>query len=245
MPLVFSFTGRMRPLAYALWSLALLLSQHLIAVLALAAQGRPLAEVAQDWRFYVMPLQMLARHSGATDAALALALGCLLIVAWALAALTFRRAADADVTGWIAAFAIAPLVQIPVMLVLSVIPSRPAGGNTAAATDAGALDLATAAQGLVAGVALTVLAVAVGALLFGSYGYGVFVVSPFMIGAMTGYFANRKTDVGASRTARLVAGAILLGGIALVMAALEGIICFPASRCCRSSSRRRSLCRPP
>ena len=53
-----------------------------------------------------------------------------------------------------------------------------------------------------------------------------FVASPFVIGAATAYFANRKRDIGGSRTAALVVGATALGGVALVMAALEGLICI-------------------
>ena len=65
-----------------------------------------------------------------------------------------------------------------------------------------------------------------GALLFGVYGFGIFVASPFVIGAATAYFANRKTDQGASRTSLLVASAAALGSIALVMVALEGLVCI-------------------
>jgi len=111
-------------------------------------------------------------------------------------------------------------------LALSAIPSRPADRGASDADHVGALELAPAAQGVVAGAALTVLAVAVSALLFGSYGFGMFVVSPFLIGATTGFFANRKVDVGGRRTALLVAGAMLLGAIALLLAALEGFICI-------------------
>jgi hypothetical protein len=50
---------------------------------------------------------------------------------------------------------------------------------------------------VLAGVGVIVLAVAVGALVFGSYGYGMFVVSPFVIGATTAYLANRRRDLGA------------------------------------------------
>jgi len=86
--------------------------------------------------------------------------------------------------------------------------------------------MATAAQGLAAGVGLTVFAVAVGALVFGAYGFGIFVVSPFMIGVTTGYFANRIADVGRFGTTKLVLGTLLLGGIALVLVALEGVVCL-------------------
>jgi len=53
-----------------------------------------------------------------------------------------------------------------------------------------------------------------------------FMVTPFVIGAVTGYLANRKTDLGGSRTAALVASATALGGAALVVVALEGIVCI-------------------
>ena len=69
-------------------------------------------------------------------------------------------------------------------------------------------------------------AVAVGALVFGAYDYGMFVVLPFLIGAMTGYFANQSVQISAGDTARVVALATLLGGLALVAAALEGAVCI-------------------
>ena len=42
----------------------------------------------------------------------------------------------------------------------------------------------------------------------------------------TGYFANRTADLGRSDTSKLVLGALLLGGLALVLVALEGIVCL-------------------
>jgi len=75
----------------------------------------------------------------------------------------------------------------------------------------------------IAGVALTLLSVAVGALIFGVYGYGMFVVSPFVIGAVAAYFANRKRGVGAPATARIALGATLLGGVSLVV---TGALCI-------------------
>jgi len=127
-----------------------------------------------------------------------------------------------------AAFAIAPIVQIPAILALCVMPSRIARDRPPMGDQAGeeGPTWPAAAQGVVAGMALTLFAVAVGALLFGTYGFGMFVASPFVIGAATAYFANRKVDVGASRTLSLIAGATALGGIALVAAALEGLVCI-------------------
>lgn len=73
---------------------------------------------------------------------------------------------------------------------------------------------------------LTLAVVAVAALIFGTYGYGMFVLSPFVIGATTAYIANRKHDIGWSLTFRLIVTACALGGVGLVVAALEGIVCI-------------------
>ena len=226
MLLPFSFDRQMRPFPYALWALVTFFSQHAIALLVLAARGASIAPLTIDCRFFLMPLQMLARHAWPSNATLILSFAYLLIVASVLAALSFQRAVDADVSAWFAAFAVAPVVQLPVILILSVIPSRRVVRVTQQSSNIGASGMATAAQGLAAGVGLTVFAVAVGALVFGAYGFGIFVVSPFMIGVTTGYFANRIADVGRFGTTKLVLGALLLGGIALVLVALEGVVCL-------------------
>jgi len=75
-------------------------------------------------------------------------------------------------------------------------------------------------------VGITVLAVAVGALVFGSYGYGMFVASPFVIGMVTAYLANRQQPIDSWDTAKLVSGALALGAAMLVVSALEGIVCI-------------------
>jgi len=231
MRFLFSFTGRIRPFPYALWSAGVFFSQHLIAKYLFSMQARPFT-MAQSWWFYVMPLPSLARqtiYSGKILTAMVVmsALACMVIAGWVLTALAFRRAADADITAWIAAWALAPIVQIPVMLALCLLPSRLARHHSAPGPDdVGASDWAAAVQGVLAGIGVTLFAVAVGALVFGSYGYGIFVVSPFIIGATTAYLGNRRRDLGASRTVPLILIALMLGGIALIVSALEGIVCI-------------------
>jgi hypothetical protein len=175
-----------------------------------------------------MPLGSIVGLGHASVWLLILALAYWLIASWALAALAFRRATDAGIAEWVAAFAIAPIVQIPAVLVLSVLPSRTVTEPSVAADPAveRRIDWTAAAQGVLAGVGLTLACVALGALVFGAYGFGMFVASPFVIGATTGYLSNRKGDIGISRTAVVVTIATTLGGIALVVAALEGIVCI-------------------
>jgi len=220
-----SFKGEIRPLPYAAASLALFFSQHLV-LLALFQPKDHMPEL--DWAFYVAPFHSIAQLSTNSKPLLALALPYLLIVAWALAALSFRRAANAGISGWIAAAAIAPMIQIPVILFLCVMPPR---ASTAPArppsTENASVSMSmAAAQGVIAAMALTLVFVAVGALFFGAYGFGMFVASPFVIGAVTAYIANRKRDLGGGRTVQVVLLATALGGIALLVAALEGAVCI-------------------
>jgi hypothetical protein len=89
-----------------LWSLSALLSQHvvtlsIIEMFGLTSQrvGRP----TDDWLFYIMPLRSVVMGGQSPGILLLFALAYSLIVAWALAALAFRRAANANITEWIAA----------------------------------------------------------------------------------------------------------------------------------------------
>lgn len=227
----FSFHGQIGRLAYALWALGLFFSQHLVAFAIVKAYehgGQPVVwPYFPWWMFYLAPLRLATLPAAPTPVLIAVFLYAL-VVAWALAALSFRRASNAAVSEWIAFFAVGPVVQIPVILTLCLAPPR-ASPHDPVAADEHALSekrWPAAVQGLLAGVGLTLISVAAGALVFGTYGYGMFVVSPFIIGAITAYLGNRRQDVGPGETAMLVAAATVLGGAALLVVALEGIVCL-------------------
>jgi hypothetical protein len=154
----------------------------------------------------------------------------LLLLAWALAALAFRRAVDANVGGGIAAFAIAPVIQIPAILYLCIAPSKAVPESGTPVEHPGVQELVSAwpsaFQGVFAGVGLTLVAVAIGTLIFGTYGYGLFLLTPFVIGAITAYVANFRADLGLGETALVVVMAIAIGSLALVAVAVEGLICI-------------------
>jgi len=130
------------------------------------------------------------------------------------AALAFRRTKDANLSGWIAVLAALPVIQLPVIIYLCLVPSEPRATRSRL----------IATVGLIACAALTVLAVGVGALVFGVHReviplhvrlvVGVLVLltlPPFVIGATTGYIENRHGNVGAERTARSAVTATALG----------------------------------
>jgi len=216
-----SFSGTINRLPYLLWSFVAFLLPYATTWLVFAAfSWRPYIGP----RFWLMPLLSLAQIPQMPPALLLLAFFEMLFSGWLLAALAFRRAASADLDGWVAALAAAPVLQIPAILILAAWPPRPA--TEPRQMPAPPRDWAAAAQGVLAGMALTLFAVALGALVFGTYGYGLFVLSPFVIGAATAFLANRTQEISFGRTLRLMTLSLALGGIALVLVALEGIVCI-------------------
>lgn len=215
-----SFSGTMRPAPYVLTAPLLLLIPHLVVGLLMAARGTPLTA---DVGFWLLPLRRLAMSPSlpASDAALAFTVS--LAAAGGLALASFRRANWSGAGYVLAAAAIVPAVQIAAAAVLALLPKLERQEASAPAPGA---NIAHMVQGVLAGVAIIVMAVLVSALTLGSYGWSLFVATPFMVGVTTGYLANRRLLLSAGATARLVLAAAALGTVALVMLALEGLVCI-------------------
>lgn len=219
---IFSLNGRIARWPYVLLVPALFLSQHLIVLGLYAAYYRPLPTGAA---FILTPLRYVAQIPAAPGALMLAALAGMLCVAWLLTALSFRRAATAGYDAWIAAATVAPGLQLAAYAFLALAPTRDPASQ-AGPLPTGPATWRLAAEGMLVGITVTLGVVALGALFFRTYGFGIFVLSPFVIGMTAGYLANRRQDVGGWATARIVLGALLLGGLALIAAALEGVICL-------------------
>jgi hypothetical protein len=68
--------------------------------------------------------------------------------------------------------------------------------------------------------------VVISASTFGAYGWGLFVMTPLLAGFTTAWFANRHQQLSMGETTGLVLTAGALGCIALLMLALEGLMCI-------------------
>jgi uncharacterized membrane protein YhaH (DUF805 family) len=217
----FRFDGRIGRLPYAAWSVGVFFSQHVVVSVV---SDRP---PKLDFAFVVVPLRSLALLDHGAGIGPILALAWFLLAAWALAALAMRRASDANVLESIAVLAIAPLLQVVVIPYLALLPSR-AAPDTILASELAFAETTWRAvvQAVAAGIGLTLAAVIVGALVFGVYGLALFILSPCVIGVVTAYLGNRSGDLGARRTNLLVLSTALLGGAALIAAALEGVVCI-------------------
>ena len=213
------FDGRIGQLPYAEWSVGAFLSQHV--VVAIANRGLPKVDPV----FVFVPLRTLATLDRTISLAPLLASVWFVLVAWALAALAMRRASDANALESVAVLAIAPVLQIAVIPYLALLPSSAMGHLSDRERDFRETTWRAVVQAVAAGVALTIAAVFVGALVFGVYGFTLFFISPVVIGAVIAYRANRAGDLGPGRTRLLVLSTFLLGGAGMIAVALEGLGC--------------------
>jgi hypothetical protein len=219
---ILTFTGHVGRVRFATLSLPIFFVPLAFDAFVLAGHGQT---VEPDITFWLEPVRALIWFQQLSVWEI---LACFIVwflTTWLLTALAFCRARDAGLGGWTAAPVVMPMVQIPAILFLSVVPSRPAQPAAVGSKQA-PLDWRSALQAIVAGMALTLCAVAVGTLVFGTYGYGLFFVSPFLIGAIAAYLANRNGDIGFRRTTSVVAAAAVFGALSLLGVALEGLICI-------------------
>ena len=225
MPRFLSFRGETSALTYLVAAPLLLLSQHLLVFLLYRAAG---AGLRTDPSFWLLPLRRLAFLPNLSPGTAALAFAFSLAVAWGLALLSFRRAATSRFGYGFAAFAVVPALQIPAIALLALIPvswgaPAPLPEDEIPESE---FDAAHILQGLLAGVAIVVAAVLLSALTFGAYGWGLFVMTPFLVGVTTAYLANRRVALGGTDSMMLVLAAGGLGTLALLMLALEGFMCI-------------------
>jgi len=208
-----------RRISYVITSLALILSQHGVAWSALRYYDEP---TPLDMEFWLTPLRSVLEIGGLPALPAAAIFAYFLVIAWALALLSFRTAQRTNRGYVLAALSLVPVVQLRAILLNALLPSRRLEAEDA---DGGG-GHRQAVIGLLAGIALIVLAVLVSAVTFGAYGWGLFVMTPFLVGVTTAYLVNERGDIGFSETMKLVFGAAGLGSLALVVLALEGIMCI-------------------
>lgn len=214
------FASQTRPLRYALAAPALALAQHAAVLLVFRLMGWRLP---LDAYFWLLPLRRLALVPDLPALAAALVFALSLLVAWALAALSFGRARWSGRGYVLAALTIVPGAQLFAIALLALLPrfDRDEPASAAAGVEVGHI-----VQGVLAGVTIIVAAVLVSAVTFGAYGWGLFVMTPLLVGMTTGYLANRRSLLPPGRTAVVVLSAAALGTVALVMFALEGLVCI-------------------
>lgn len=207
-------------LAYLAASAGLIASQNLIAWFARQTYAieRPL-----DLEFWLTPLSSTLEIWSLPAIWGAVIFAYCLLVAWLLALLSFKLAQLTNRGFVLAVLSVVPVVQLGAIALNAILPSKDSPDEERQATRHASKSVAL---GLIAGIALIVFAVLISAVTFGAYGWGLFVMTPFVVGITTGYLVNSEGDLGPSRTMKLAIASAGLGSLALVVLALEGIVCI-------------------
>ncbi len=216
-----SMRGQTGPLAYIIFAPLITLVQHSFVIWAFWWSGRPLVADAMFWAFPIRQLNLLQGLETALAAASFLV--CLGTAA-ALAVLSFRRANWSRRGYAVALFTLVPSIQVLAILIMAVIPK-----GTVVQASIPVIAVAPARQillGFVSGMTIIVAGVVISAPTFGAYGWGLLVMTPFLVGLTTGYLVNRGGRRTIAATLGLVAAAGMLGSLALLMLALEGLMCI-------------------
>jgi uncharacterized membrane protein YhaH (DUF805 family) len=186
---------------------------------------------------YWSPLGKAARldHLSNTEAKF---LATLLLVSipflWVGVALTVRRLRDAGQPVWLVVFFFFPVINVLFFFALCALPSqdRPAHAEGAPWPGPGVVAgmiprsaLGSAVLSIFLTSALGLVFLALGTLVIGAYGWGLFVALPFCLGMFSVllYSYHAPRDLGACLGVALLPVGVL--GVGLILVAMEGVIC--------------------
>jgi uncharacterized membrane protein YhaH (DUF805 family) len=154
------------------------------------------------------------------------------LVAWSLpflwigVSMTMRRAIDAGNTPWECLFFFVPGVNYLVMLILCLEPSVSRAPEAAAMPRPVDPRLVAALKSIAAGLAVAIPTVLISILFVKRYTGSLFLGTPFSLGAITAYVFNRGNVHTYRATLEVVLIALLLLSGAVLLFALEGIVCI-------------------
>lgn len=150
--------------------------------------------------------------------------------AWVGLTMSVRRALHAGYTPWLGVAFLVPLVNWLVILRLATAPdgvrAETRMDDSDEYLDAVPLNLKVTLLSVGIGVALTMTMVSTSIYILGKYGWTLFIGTPFVVGAVAGFLNARAGRRGKMEAVLTASSAIFLGGVALLLFALEGAICI-------------------
>ncbi|AKT42577.1 SRPBCC family protein [Chondromyces crocatus] len=167
---------------------------------------------------------------------------------WIGASMSVRRAVDAGMSAWFGLGFIVPILNLPTLLMLAALPSRPGAIWLLQSTpelgipdDASGLPLPidtglkAALLGVAAAVAVGLSMTIISVHSFDLYGATLFFVTPLVMGVVSAFLYNRPHPRSLRSTMYTTLASTLIAGACLLLFALEGLLClfmaFPIAAC--------------
>jgi uncharacterized membrane protein YhaH (DUF805 family) len=144
---------------------------------------------------------------------------------WIGVTMTLRRAVHAGLSAWTSLLFFVPVVNYVLMLALCVWPPRARPARPIAEPPQVDERLTSALLGVAASLGITLVTVGIGIYLKRSYSTGLFLGVPFTIGYISSYIYNRRYPRSVGESIVIAVVSVTIAGGALVVFALEGIIC--------------------
>jgi uncharacterized membrane protein YhaH (DUF805 family) len=155
---------------------------------------------------------------------------------WVGVSMSIRRARDAGLSPWVGTVFLAPIFNLLLMTLLSVLPSKTEEALEAVAVTspfrkgpdvtAPPVSFGSALTSALASTALGLLMTAVSVYGLGSYGMALFFLTPFAMGATTAVLMNRGELHTIKSTLGVAAISVILTGCAILLFAIEGLVCL-------------------
>lgn len=145
---------------------------------------------------------------------------------WIGVSMTLRRAVDAGRSPWVCLLFFLPVVNYVVMLWLAFEPTRASEAWNAREPEMSEHGwLRSAFVSIVAGCAASAALLLFCLFVLRPYGIGLFLGVPFLLGAVTAFRFNRDDWREVGQTTHVVLAAVFVVGGALVLFAVEGVLC--------------------
>ena len=144
--------------------------------------------------------------------------------AWVGLSMSVRRAADAGMSPWWGVLFLVPGINWLLILVLCCRDTH--SHWEVDRSHRAILSIKLALLAIALGVAQTLGMVLLSVHVLGQYGSALFLSSPLITGLMAGYLVNMRTSASTHATLMTAATAVLISALAILLFALEGVICI-------------------
>jgi uncharacterized membrane protein YhaH (DUF805 family) len=237
---LFGLRSRVSPLTYMGWGFGLAAAKFALDSAIVYAFTRRL------WSplgYLVPSVTLRAEATGTSPEAMLVLLPIVALpFLWIGLSMSVRRAVDAGVSAWWGMLFVVPLVNYGMIAALLALPSRlelprsplPDLGAYRALPPAPSTEAnVVIPEGVLAALAAIAVSVAIGVSMlwlciygFGLYGWSLFFLTPFAMGAVSAVVYNARRTRSAWATASVATAAVLLAGSIPLLFALEGLLCI-------------------
>lgn len=146
---------------------------------------------------------------------------------WIAVSMSVRRAADAGISAWGGLLVLMPGLNLVLMVLLCVVPSKGrASFETPKLPAVSDHRLRSALSGVAVGIGLSLAMLLVSVYALAEYGAVLFMGTPILVGAASAYLYNRPYRRDLLSSLFVAELAIMLSGTAMLLFALEGVICL-------------------